>query len=128
MMMNGKKEEGIKIIETYRDTLMAHVERHEIKTFTIGEYYDLATMYAALDQKKEAIKWLQLAHKKETEGAFCRIDFLVSDPMLDNLREEPEFKKILNDKFREREKIKQLFYEKLALYHANNELKWLKNR
>jgi TolB-like protein/class 3 adenylate cyclase/Tfp pilus assembly protein PilF len=128
MMKNDKKEEGLKIMEAYRDTLIAHIERREIKASAIGEYYDLATIYAALDQKEEALKWLKLAREKETEGAFCRIDFLTSDPMLDNLREEPEFKKLLDEKYQEMEEIKQLFYEKVALYHANNELKWLKNR
>ena len=128
MMMNGKKEEGISIMEAYKDTLVAHINRKEIKTFSIGEYYDLATIYAALNQKQEALKWLNTAREKVTEGAFFRIDYLISDPMLDNLRKEPEFKEMLNGKFQEKEEIRQLFYEKLALYHANNELKWLKNR
>jgi len=127
MMMNGKEEEGISIMSAYRDTLIAHIDRQEIKAFAIGEYYDLATIYASLDQKEEALKWLNVAREKETEGAFCRIDFLISDPMLDNLREEPGFKKLLDEKYRENEEIKRLFYEKLALYHANNELKWLRS-
>jgi len=53
---------------------------------------------------------------------------LNKERVLDILRDEPEFKKMLQDKLEESERIKQLFYEKLALYHANNELKWLSRR
>ncbi len=48
--------------------------------------------------------------------------------MPDNLRQEPEFQKMLADKLEQSERVKQIFYEKLALYHANNELKWLSRR
>jgi hypothetical protein len=48
--------------------------------------------------------------------------------MLDNLRQEPEFQKMLADKMEESERIRQIFYEKLALYHATNELKWLSRK
>jgi len=48
--------------------------------------------------------------------------------MLDNLRQEPEFQKMLADKLEQSERVKQIFYEELTLYHANNELKWLSRR
>jgi len=72
--------------------------------------------------------WLRKACDKEIGGAFFRLDYLNSDSMLDNLRQEPEFQKMLADKLEENERIRQIFYEKLALYHANNELKWLSRR
>jgi hypothetical protein len=50
---------------------------------------------------------------------------LLADPMLDGLREDPQFEQILNEKFQQQEEIKQIFHHKLSEYHANNELKWL---
>lgn len=78
-----------------------------------------------MGQKEEAFKWLNAAREKETEGAFFRIEYLISDPMLDNLREDPEFREILQAKYYERAEINRIFNEKLEKYHVNNELKWL---
>lgn len=127
-MMNGKEKEGIKIMEIYRDTLLANISRQEIKTYSFAEYYDLAIIYAALDNKAEAYHWLNKARKNENAGAFYRLDYLISDPMLDNLRGDPEFQEMLQEKLDEREKVKNIFYNKLAIYHANNELKWLSSK
>lgn len=126
MYMNGKEKEGLSIMETYRDTLISSINRKEIKAMAIGEYYDLATIYSCLGQKKEALKWMRKA--KDTEGAFFRLDYLNSDPMLENLRDEPEFQQMMTEKIEEDEHIRQTFYDKLAMYHTNNELKWLSRK
>jgi TolB-like protein/Tfp pilus assembly protein PilF len=127
MMNSGQEIEGRAHLETYRKTLLEAVENKQAKAFGMGEYYDLAIISASLGEKDEAYKWLKLAREKEvTEGAFFRIDFLVSDSMLDNLRDDPEFQDILYQKLQSQEEIKRIFYRKLSEYHDNNELKWLK--
>lgn len=49
--------------------------------------YNIACLYAALDEKKESIKIL----KRGIEGGYQFYDWLRHDPDLDNLRDDPEF-------------------------------------
>ena len=63
--------------------------------------------------------------KNEIHGAFFRMDFLVSDPMLDNLRDQPEFQRMLDEKQEEQDMIRSLFHTKLKEYHDREELKWI---
>lgn len=125
-LMHGKEAEGRAMLETYRDTLLASVKRNEAKTSAFGDYYDLALIHASLGQKEKAMEWLRLAKENEIHGAFFRMDYLVSDPMLDNLRDDPEFQAMLEEKREEEELIRKLFYTKLREYHDRDELKWLK--
>jgi len=125
-MKNGKEAEGREILESQRDTLLKAIQRQEVNSSGNGDYYDLALIYAVLSQKEEALNYLREARDHEKEGAFYRLDFLQSDPMLDNLREEPEFREMLEAKVKEQEEITRIFHEKLQEYHARKELKWLK--
>jgi len=125
-MMNGKEAEGRKILESHRDTLLNAIQLQEVNSSGNGDYYDLALIYAVLSQKEEALNYLREARDHEKEGAFYRLDFLQSDPMLDNLREEPEFREMLEAKVKEQEEITRIFHEKLKEYHARKELKWMK--
>ena len=125
-MMNGKEAEGRKILESHRDTLLKAIQRQEANTYGYGDYYDLALIHAVLGDKEEALRYLRESRDHEKKGAFYRLDFLQSDPMLDNLREEPEFREMLEAKKKEQEEITRIFHEKLQEYHARKELKWLK--
>ena len=125
-MMNGEIEEGTKLLEIYRDTLLATVERNEIRSISFGEYYDLACIYSVLGDKETALIWLLKARERETKGAFFSLAYLRTDPMLDKLRDDPVFQGILEEKHREMDDIRKLFYSKLKEYHQRNELKWLK--
>lgn len=51
--------------------------------------YAIATLYAGLGDKRQALQWLQRAHKK------VGIGFLKTDPRLDSLRAEPKFAELL---------------------------------
>ena len=124
--MNGNKEEGRRIMESHRDTLLMAIQRQEIVHFGSGEYYDLALIYAVLGQKEEALKYLREARDHVKKGAFYRLEYLLTDPMLDNLRDEPEFQEMLEAKKKEQEEMTRIFHEKLKEYHSRKELKWLK--
>ena len=124
--MNGKKDEGRRIMESHRDSLLMAIQREESVNFGSGKYYDLALIYAVLGQKEEALANLREAREQEKDGAFYRLEYLLADPMLDNLREEPEFQKMLEASKTEQEEITRIFHDKLREYHARKELKWLK--
>jgi DNA-binding winged helix-turn-helix (wHTH) protein/TolB-like protein len=51
--------------------------------------YAIATIYAGLDEKRQALQWLERVHKKVGVG------LLKTDPRLDNLRSEPKFVELL---------------------------------
>lgn len=59
-----------------------------IRTDPDGEYA-IAIIYAGLDQKRQALQWLQRVHKKVGVG------LLKTDRRLDNLRSEPKFAELL---------------------------------
>lgn len=125
-MKNGKEAEGKKILESHRDTLLIAIQQQEASSSGDGDYYDLALIHSALGQNVKALRFLSEARDHEKDGAFYRLEFLLSDPMLDNLRNEPEFQEMLEEKIYEQEKITRIFHEKLKEYHARKELKWLK--
>jgi tetratricopeptide (TPR) repeat protein len=56
----------------------------------VDSYY-LASVYAALEMKEEAIKWLQRACVERS----CWLSRLQVDPIFDSLRDEPEFMNVL---------------------------------
>jgi len=124
--MNGKKDEGRKIMESHRDSLLRAIQQADKINFGTGKYYDLALTYAVLGQKEEALSYLREARDHEKEGAFYRLEYLITDPMLDNLRDEPEFQEMLEASKKEQEDITKIFHQKLKEYHARKELKWLK--
>jgi tetratricopeptide (TPR) repeat protein len=51
--------------------------------------FAIATLYAGLDEKRQAFRWLQRVHKK------VGIGILKTDPRLDNLRSDPKFAELL---------------------------------
>ena len=55
-----------------------------------SQEYDIATIYALLGQKELAYQWLD-----KTPYMHWLFNFMRIDPMLDNLREEPRFLRLL---------------------------------
>jgi len=51
--------------------------------------YEIATIYAGLGEKQQALDWLQSPHKKTAIGV------LKADPRLDGLRADPRFQALL---------------------------------
>lgn len=125
-MMNGKENEGKKILLAHQDTLLSAIQQQQITNAGYGDYYDLALICAVLEQKDEAMSFLREARDHEKEGAFFRLEYILSDPMLDDLRDNPEFQGMVEGLISEQELITSLFHQKLKEYHARKELKWLK--
>jgi len=53
--------------------------------------YPIATIYAALGEKTEALKYLERAHEERDSW----MPYIALDPRLDNLRSEPRFHDLL---------------------------------
>ena len=58
--------------------------------------YDLAAVYAFKGEKDKALEYLRLFNK-EQKMVFWWITLFEFDPLLDNIRNEPEFQQILKD-------------------------------
>lgn len=79
--MGGRKDEALKII----DELKTSRKRGRIVP------YRLATVYLALDSKDQAIEWLN----KDYEERGNWMNQLKIDPVMDPLRSDPRFKKLM---------------------------------
>jgi serine/threonine-protein kinase len=79
--MAGKRDEAIKILEEMKGLTD--------KRYNLGTH--IATIYAALGNKDEAMEWLTKACDEHENGV---IDLKV-DPRLDTLRADPRFVDLL---------------------------------
>ena len=59
-------------------------------------YCDLANIYGLTNQREKAFENLRIFAKNQVFPYF-RVRWIKEDPMLNSIRNEPEFQKILND-------------------------------
>ena len=81
--------------EIYRQSGYAGLLRHDLRSLTIntpdsGHKYGMFVRYAQLDEKQEALEWLE----KSYESHNFMLPFANVDPLFDNLRSEPRFKAV----------------------------------
>ena len=69
------------------------ISKQDFLGTTISANYTMACLYAMANNKKEAFEFLKLAI--EAGSGYYDYKTLVTDPDMDNLRNEPEFQKIL---------------------------------
>lgn len=82
--LNKKKLEGLSILKDPKIKALASCD--------MGASYYLAESYTVLDQKKEALDWLEHA----IDLGFMNFTFLnETNPLLENIRSEPRFKKLM---------------------------------
>ena len=84
--------------ELIQEQLKLDLERHQnLRGYgswvSRGYFYDLACSYAFLGQRDEALMWLDSAFHQ----GFINLWYVQNDPLLDNIRKEPEFARIRND-------------------------------
>ena len=56
--------------------------------------YDMAIVYAALGNNREALAWLEKAYQQRDGGLWIRLNV---DPRFDSLRPEPRFRAIIEN-------------------------------
>ena len=84
--MAGRKDDAYRILE--------ELERRYLDLRSKGEYSSpitLAYVYAALDEKDEAIDWLEKGYQ---ERAFS-MQYLKVDPQWDKIRDDPRFRELI---------------------------------
>ena len=107
----GFKEEAYKFLEAYR----ANAENSE----SIYKNLSLSMYYAYKDNAEKAIKHLKLFSEQD-DYHYWTVLFLDIDPLIDNMKDEAEFQKILNklkNKFWKRHKRLRKSLDKKGLLH-----------
>lgn len=108
-LKTGRVREGRRLLEMVRDVTLDRVERGT--GFSV--HYDLARIYAMLEDPEQANHWLQVAIDRG--WAFYYTEMGPEDPMLENLREDPEFQRIMGDLKAELDAEREWVMEMLAL-------------
>ena len=86
-----------------------HVVEKKIEERGVGDpeaTFKIAQAYAVLGDKAAALRAL----RSSVEGGFFSYTYLVTDPLLDPLRSEPEFAEILNMSHRRHQAFKDKFF------------------
>ncbi len=99
-LQNGEKEKADYFFNKCIDSKTAEIELGRLagtSSVNFQSYYDLATAYAGRGENEKAIENLRLFGRKSVNHAEFMLHFFRDDPLLDNLRNEPEFQKILKD-------------------------------
>ena len=107
-----------KALPIFEEAIKNFEEQIKYSSWEAKLYYShfcLAQIYAALNNKQQSMNYLGLM-KKATSTPKIFIYGLKNDPMFDNVRNEPEFRKITRELekkyFEEHEKIKKLLISK----------------
>lgn len=98
--MAGKEQEGLEL-------LRASEQKMETGGAIDGEIsYKLAQCYALLGDKASA---LRLLRRSVERGFFC-YPYFASDPLIENLRGEPEYTAIMDEARQRHEEFKRIFF------------------
>ena len=100
----GHKEKADKLFEEQIQQCHDIIER-QTKTNVAGEAYDLAGIYSFQGNEAEALKWALIAEKK----GFLPVSLVDRDPLYDNLRQNAEFRQIIEEKRNNEEKLTPKF-------------------
>jgi hypothetical protein len=103
LWMNGKKEEAGKLFYKHIEVCKKSIQSGGLYGKSLGAY-DLAGIYAFMGNKNEAYSWLR---KYERDGFIWGYhQYILIDPLFENLRDDPEFKTIMKRVMQEKEDIR----------------------
>jgi TolB-like protein len=92
--INGYKKEA----ESYFDKAMEYnLKRIVSRSDDPDSHYNIACIYAVRGEREKAIEHLKLFNQYESKGYLSWVTFLKNDPLLNNIRKEPEFQQIVID-------------------------------
>jgi tetratricopeptide (TPR) repeat protein len=91
--MNGYKEEGKAFFLKQIDYCNRILEMDRVIGTQWRNYYDLAATYAFLGEREKAIENLRL-YRKYLMGDRWGVMYFKNDPLLNPIRQEPEFQEI----------------------------------
>ncbi len=108
-LKTGRVREGRRLLEMVRDAALDRIERGT----GYSVHYDLARVYAMLEDPDQANHWLQVAIDRG--WTFYYTEMGPDDPMLENLLANPEFQRIMADLKAELDAEREWVMEMLAL-------------
>jgi len=85
-LIHASKNEYQKAIRNFKKILMVHPDRQDV-------YYNIACMYARLNEIDESVEWL----KKAVEKGYDNWELMKIDRDLENIRETPGYIQFLNE-------------------------------
>jgi tetratricopeptide (TPR) repeat protein len=92
--MNGKSDEAMEYFNLQIDYCKESIDSKDDLYGKLNAAYDLAGVYALLGMKEEAIRWLT---EYERLGFIAGMhEYIKTDPLFDNLRNDEEFKEIVS--------------------------------
>jgi TolB-like protein/class 3 adenylate cyclase/Tfp pilus assembly protein PilF len=104
LWMNGKKEEAVSLFGKHMEICKSSIESGGLYGKSLAAY-DLAGMHAFLGDKNEAYRWLR---KYEQDGFIWGYhQYILIDPLFENLRQDPAFKTIMQDVQKEKSSIRK---------------------
>jgi len=100
---NGKKDEAMGYFNKQITICKKSIKQKDQYGITLAPY-DLASVYAVLGNREEALKWLREYEKMGfTNGTH---EYIKIDPLFDNLRDDEEFKEIVKRANEEKAEIR----------------------
>lgn len=111
LMLNSDSEErGVELLTMALNNRLEEINNGVIDPWTI---FDVSLIYAIMDRKGEALTWLQRA----VDAGWNDFRFALRDPWFDNVKNEPQFIKIMEDISMSLGKMKQEFNEMIRPQH-----------
>ena len=114
-LKNGMKEKANYHFKVSIKRLEDEIKLNSNNARTYNSHFNLAIIYSILNDKQKALYYLEMI-KQPQSASFHFIDELETNPMFDNVREEPEFQQIFKELetkyFELHEKIKKLLISK----------------
>jgi TolB-like protein/class 3 adenylate cyclase/Tfp pilus assembly protein PilF len=92
LLQKGEKEKAIQQIKDKINFNLEYLEKERFQQAG-GLFYDLTRLYTLLGDKENALKYLEKL--EQAEFAFGSISWASVDPLLEGLRDEPEFNSII---------------------------------
>ena len=96
LWLNGRQEEAEHYLDQQLDFSTREIKLGRPQATEKYTYYDLACVYAFRGETEKALENLRLYNQKQIEG-FPIASMIRWDPLLNNIRSEPEFQQILRD-------------------------------
>ena len=92
--INGYKKEA----ESYFDKAMEiNLKRIVSRSDDPDTHYNIACIYAVRGEREKAIEHLKLFNQYENKGKLSSVTYIKNDPLLNSLRNEPEFQQIVRN-------------------------------
>jgi tetratricopeptide (TPR) repeat protein len=109
LWMNNKKEEARKLFDKHMEVCINSIKSGGLYGKSLAAY-DLAGIHALYGDKKEAYVWLR---KYEEDGFIWGYhQYILIDPLFENLRSDPDFKaiirRVMDEKKAVRSKIREM--------------------